>query len=230
MAVIRCPACGKPNPDFLEKCQYCEAQLKPGAGASAEDTLIRAPAGTVRCQACGRANAADREFCQYCEARLRPLVAGEPAPPATPASAEAAQDPLARLRSTQTFDALPAEPEAGEPAAEPDPASWMNRLRSVGAPASSEDTIVPGSRVAEPEPDWMFNEAAQAPVEESPAWLRDEPPPPADTPVPPVEAPHSADDDELPDWLANLRSTAASPAPAPTPPPEPQTAARARRS
>ena len=52
MAVIRCQACGKPNPDFLEQCQYCEARLTP-LQASAEDTLIRPPADTVRCQACG---------------------------------------------------------------------------------------------------------------------------------------------------------------------------------
>jgi hypothetical protein len=29
MADIRCPMCGKPNPDNLEVCQFCEARLKP---------------------------------------------------------------------------------------------------------------------------------------------------------------------------------------------------------
>ena len=29
MAEIRCPMCGKPNPDELDVCQYCEARLKP---------------------------------------------------------------------------------------------------------------------------------------------------------------------------------------------------------
>src|SRR6266849_5409180 len=56
MAVVRCPNCAKPNPDFLEVCQYCEAPLhggtagvnatpqaaQPGAG-SADDTLVPAP-------------------------------------------------------------------------------------------------------------------------------------------------------------------------------------------
>lgn len=29
MAEIRCPMCGKPNPEELDVCQYCEARLKP---------------------------------------------------------------------------------------------------------------------------------------------------------------------------------------------------------
>ena len=55
MAVIRCPNCGKPNPEFLELCQYCDTPLPagdaPGGGTPAEaarpgnndDTLIRLP-------------------------------------------------------------------------------------------------------------------------------------------------------------------------------------------
>src|SRR5258708_39766129 len=52
MAVIRCPNCGKPNPDFLEVCQYCDARLHTADGApvdsrapsSADDTLVGPPA------------------------------------------------------------------------------------------------------------------------------------------------------------------------------------------
>ena len=32
MGEIRCPMCGKPNPDELDVCQYCEARLKPLIG------------------------------------------------------------------------------------------------------------------------------------------------------------------------------------------------------
>ena len=32
MGEIRCPMCGKPNPDDLDVCQYCEARLKPLIG------------------------------------------------------------------------------------------------------------------------------------------------------------------------------------------------------
>ena len=29
MADIRCPNCGKNNPDFLDVCQFCQTPLKP---------------------------------------------------------------------------------------------------------------------------------------------------------------------------------------------------------
>ena len=29
MAEIKCPMCGKPNPEELDVCQFCEARLKP---------------------------------------------------------------------------------------------------------------------------------------------------------------------------------------------------------
>ena len=29
MADIRCPNCGKDNPDFLDVCQFCQTPLKP---------------------------------------------------------------------------------------------------------------------------------------------------------------------------------------------------------
>ena len=29
MAEIRCPMCGKPNPEELDICQFCEARLRP---------------------------------------------------------------------------------------------------------------------------------------------------------------------------------------------------------
>jgi hypothetical protein len=37
MADIRCPMCGKPNPDDLEKCAFCGARLKPLLAPSPED-------------------------------------------------------------------------------------------------------------------------------------------------------------------------------------------------
>ncbi len=205
MAIIRCQACGKPNPDFLENCQYCEARLTPVLAAAADETLIRPPANTVRCQACGRSNPDHLENCQYCEARLKPLLAGPPPAVAqTPAAPPA--DLLARLRSTQTFEAASLEPE-GEPPETADAAAWMNRLRDVGS--SSTGAQAPGSPPpAEPEPDWMFEPEPEAPLPDETSWQRREPPPPAD-------APRADSDDALPDWMANLRSSAVVPVPTP---------------
>ena len=50
MAEIRCPMCGKPNPDDLEVCQFCHARLKPMRPTSPQDERqssdsSRAPAG-----------------------------------------------------------------------------------------------------------------------------------------------------------------------------------------
>lgn len=203
MAVIRCQACGKPNPDFLEACQYCEAPLKP-APSAADETLARAPASTVRCQACGRSNPDHLENCQYCEARLKP-------PPAEP---PAASDPLAQLRASQTFAREPDTPETEAPSEAP--AAWINRLRGAGGSPGDQDTLVPPSRAAaEPEPEWMFTlPGSEPPRTDEPTWLRDEPPPPADTT-------RASDEDDLPDWLRDLRSSAAAAAPIQPDPTEP---------
>src|SRR5690349_7872200 len=100
MAIIRCPSCGKPNPDFLDVCQYCETPLagggQPGAPAgqpaasapapraAPDETIVSGSAKTVRCQACGRVNPADLDVCQYCQARFKPLVAEQPGIQSTP--------------------------------------------------------------------------------------------------------------------------------------------------
>ena len=39
MAEIRCPMCGKPNPDDLAVCQFCQARLKPMRPASHPEEL-----------------------------------------------------------------------------------------------------------------------------------------------------------------------------------------------
>jgi len=40
MAEIRCPMCGKSNPDHLDHCKFCEARLKPLIAPSAGDDLF----------------------------------------------------------------------------------------------------------------------------------------------------------------------------------------------
>jgi len=89
MAIIRCQSCGKPNPDFLEVCQYCDARLKPLTGMLSPESAAP-PAeqpGTIRCPACGKPNPNFLEVCQFCDARLVPLGAA-PSLEAAPPSAE----------------------------------------------------------------------------------------------------------------------------------------------
>jgi hypothetical protein len=49
MAEIRCPMCGKPNPDNLDVCQFCEARLKPLTASLPSDAVP--PDGTDGLQA-----------------------------------------------------------------------------------------------------------------------------------------------------------------------------------
>src|SRR5688572_32819414 len=114
MAVIRCQACGKPNPDFLEICQYCDAPLRGGAPAVTPSPEATAEQGTLRCQACGKSNPDFLEVCQYCEARLKPLTAGVPSPgDLTPSTSG---DTLTRLRaSAAPIEEEPEPEETAEP-------------------------------------------------------------------------------------------------------------------
>jgi hypothetical protein len=198
MAVIRCQSCGKPNPDFLEVCQYCDARLKPLTGEAPEAAPAPAaePAAVVRCQSCGKPNPAFLETCQFCDARLKPLEAG-----AAPEAESAPMDTLDRLRAVVPPEAPEPEPTFG-PAptqAEPDwlwsgvteeqeaktpPAEapdWMSALRASAQPAE-----------AEAEPDWMsaLRSAEAAPPEEA------------------------APAEEVPDWLRSMRAESEAPAPA----------------
>ncbi len=212
MAIIRCPACGKPNPDFLDVCQYCETTLigggQPGgppAGepspaaaalkAAADETIIGGSAQTIRCQACGRSNPAHLDNCQYCQARLKPMVAGtSSSAAATPASALA--DP--------PVSAEPAEPSV----------NLLNRLRTMGTitnpPAETEPEPEP-EELVEPSPaNWMsrlrgMTDSAEtasamdaAPVEPDWMWTGQQPDEAAAAPPPTEVSPGS---DELPDWL-----------------------------
>src|SRR5262245_36742206 len=82
MPVIRCQACGKPNPDFLDVCQYCEARLKPmgdlgpiGSPGAADETLIARPATPPPASDAPAGSMMDR---------LRSMEAGKAAAPAEP--------------------------------------------------------------------------------------------------------------------------------------------------
>lgn len=209
MAVIRCQSCGKPNPDFLEVCQYCDARLKPLEGGPAPEPAAP-PAeqpGMVRCPACGKLNPNFLEVCQFCDARLVPLGAAPPleaAPPLAdkpgivrcpacgkpnPAIADVCQYCDARLKPLA----------AGEPKAAPT-LDTLDRLRAIVPPSEPEpETFAPAPQQAEP--DWMWT---GAPAED------------ADAAKPAVEDVRSAapGTPAADDWMSALRGAAAQPAPA----------------
>ncbi|MCC7358622.1 MAG: hypothetical protein IT317_04045 [Anaerolineales bacterium] len=208
MPIMRCPSCGKPNPDFLDVCQYCEKPLHPATPASpapaqrpgADETLVSAAA--VRCPSCGRGNPAHVEVCQHCQARLKPLLAGGAAPAAPDVEADGSAITLMhRLRSMGAGTPAAEPPAEPEEPADPTPANWMSRLRGVGETTPDASALEPDDTAqpspSEPqapaqEPDWMWTGAPSEP---------DAPPP--DQPPLAAPTPGSAD---LPDWLRDANA------------------------
>ena len=47
MAEVRCPNCGRSNPDSLDVCQFCQAPLKPDSVLRIGDTPIKKNTGEL---------------------------------------------------------------------------------------------------------------------------------------------------------------------------------------
>jgi hypothetical protein len=178
MADVRCPMCGKPNPEELEQCQFCQARLKPLEGRPpAKESNI--PNGTQPPLESGGEQDSIDEWLSF----LRQSEdEGEPRPfdeeqladwmkedldikmPESPESmgAEAAPDWLSSLRSFSDEDA-PDVPEVNDtqPAAVTLPADsseesgvpdWLSKLRSRHIAEEGEaDQAIPILPGEEPE-------------------------------------------------------------------------------
>lgn len=217
MAVVRCPHCNKPNPDFLDLCQYCDQPLRPGDAPAAPTPAPESNAA---------ASAWDE-------------LEGTPSSMPDPEPADAESDAPADVPSWVSALAEGDEPAQSEAPGLPD---WFSSLTTedttmIAAPATrlpidEEDTPVTSGQAA---PDWFTDpEAADAPVDAPapalPDWLSalssdapggeyDAPKPekPAlpewfDEPVaaepasaePAAEEPTLTAGDALPDWLTEM--------------------------
>src|SRR5512146_776858 len=47
MAELRCPTCGKSNPDFLDHCQFCQTPLKKDSALRIGDTPTKKDTGEL---------------------------------------------------------------------------------------------------------------------------------------------------------------------------------------
>lgn len=147
MAEIRCPMCGKPNPDDRETCSFCQARLKPLVVPPADTPPI--PAG----QEPLKKATSDLERAS--------LGGGEAIPagqePTKKNTAELEQTLPAWLRSLR--ESGESEPPAAGPA-EPSPDESL--------PFSSPAPSAPDEEL----PDWLAGLGAQAEEEEElPDWL-----------------------------------------------------------
>ena len=215
MAVIRCPACGKPNPDFLDICQYCDTPLHepaaPAAGAAA-------PAASQ--PAAPEGGEPEQELL----ARLR-SASTTPEEEAEAQPISEIPDWLSRLGGLEGGpEATPAQPGAETSESASKVASWLDSLRSEEPKekAESRDWYWTGTQ-GEAEPS-AAKEAAPAPTGELPDWLRA---------IGPSEtgqaAPATDESAGLPDWLQGVSaaSTAAKPEPPQPLPPSPKAPAAA---
>lgn len=177
MAEIRCPMCGKPNPEDLEICQFCQARLRPLIAPSPDD----------------RPRVTEEESAQP-EPEQEPIVSQpsvpeESAPPVgdardvaawleeleetesgsgvespreeQPSEISASSDEeipewLATIRARAMADQLitPEEKEEEEEAASEDEATWLSRLREKRQ-AGLEEQVDTGPLVEESEEDYL---------------------------------------------------------------------------
>lgn len=211
MAEIRCPMCGKPNPDHLEVCQHCQARLKPlvSPPGSASDSGL--PDWLRDMGAEEEVSSSEDEATEWL-ARLQDEGGGESEPEApqapvdqTPSAPEGEEaDRLGEIRSLaadeQGVEVEPPPTRGAAPSAPEDhPPDWLDQLGEMGEYDEDEDEPDSlDSRVETPEdeeddqfPDWL-SEMGEA--EE------------AETGIPEsrVETPSDQEDDQLPDWLGEM--------------------------
>lgn len=193
MEEIRCPMCGKPNPDHLEICQHCQARLKPLIMSWQDDSA----AGT---------NEPDSglpdwlRLDQSDEATLH-----DEAPPEADSEDD---DWLTRLR--REGDSEPVEippPDEHAESGEPESEDWLLRIRAMrdadaeipqedASSSDDESSIFDGTL-----PSWMTGKDEKPAEEKLPDWLTtiSEEPAAAATPKP-VEEPEGG----IPEWLSTV--------------------------
>jgi hypothetical protein len=213
MADIRCPMCGKLNPDDRDVCEFCGARLKPLTGALAaanEEPIHPGEEPTPR---------STSELEKTLPEWLRNLRQAE-----EPGAEQPLQEPAAEDEQADEFfkhlAALSAEPEAapeqpGEPTSEAEipGGDFLNRLAGLG-PGAPEPEPTSSTPSTSPSDDLLAGLSAVsaasvpgAPAEgevaaQPPNWLAG------------LSSAQDAQEEETPDWLKTISSKFARPAPA----------------
>ncbi len=231
MAEIRCPMCGKPNPDHIEVCQHCQARLKPLVASSPGES--------------------DSELPTW----LRDMEGEKDEIP----SSEQEADALEWLTQLRGEDEGESEPELSEapdvetsPPFETEGEDWLQRIRpeekealeEPKEPEEPEETEGPEEPTSDL-PAWLDDfdqgeqEAASEPLadeqdEDLPAWFRAEQESPAEeaSATPDSQLPFregepeaEAEQEELPDWLKEEITDESIPSQDDSPPSQPESEA-----
>jgi hypothetical protein len=216
MADILCPQCGKPNPDKLEKCQFCGATLQPPGSPWS----VRPGEEPVK------KNTAEFEKVSVPPSDKEPIHPGEA--PTKKNTAELERALPSWLRSLRQKDetagditpAQPPERETPPPAPEEAPAPGPSEeglpdwLAGLGSAASDEEEEIPDWLTAlrgkgeEPRAPQVGSAAGLgAPEWVSPPGGETQPPTPEAVQEPPAETqPTTFGDIGLPDWLEKMQA------------------------
>ena len=197
MAEQRCPMCGKPNPEELEICQYCQARLKPLTAPLGEP--IRPGDEPVK-KSTSELERALPEWLRKARHPASDTTADQP--PETgelPLSKPASQVRSEKPAPSQAADLLSGLISQSTDEEEEIP-EWLANL-SGGTPTSKK---------AEPEPqlpDWLSDSSGQAEQETllPLSGKADELPPESES----GQSAFQAAETEQPDWMVDLKSEAA---------------------
>ncbi len=241
MNEIRCPMCGKPNPDDREECRYCGARLIPLVASQApEEAEYRPPPVPTEPEPPAEEPAAP--------------PAGPPPPAASPGAPAPQDDWLSALRHEGDEDDDSSFGDTGELHMDDDEedaesAGWLSRIEGEEeeAPAPTEDYLSapaqPGGLQPDPEPsaeeglpDWLESglepedTAGEKAPDRRPDWdaepgFEDVPSDALETrDIPglsfreeagPAQPPDDSSEGDVPDWLKQIRSEAPSDQPVP---------------
>ncbi len=225
MAVVRCPHCNKPNPDFLDVCQYCDEPLRadapapaaqppaPNAAAAAWDD-IETPAADASPTEPESTGDVPTWVSALADDDARP-AADTPALPDWFSSLSTEDAPVAPTPSIPeplANDDDPAPLTSGQAA--PD---WFTDADAPSAPVDVPQPALPDwlSALTTDTPGGEFDAPQPTPSTPStlPEWLADpiEPAAPETVDASPTEA--------LPDWMNDIEAPAALPAAEPMAPP-----------
>lgn len=225
MAVVRCPHCNKPNPDFLDVCQYCDAPLRADTGAS----TAQPPADNAAAAAWDDLETPSAETSPVAPEStddvpgwVSALAEGDAQPasdtPALPDWFSSLSTEDAPVASTPSIpeplanDDEPAQLTSGQAA--PD---WFTDADSPSAPIDAPQPALPDwlSALTTDTPGGEFDAPQSAPSKPTalPEWLADPVEPAAPEPAEPSPA------DELPDWMNDIEAPAVAPMAEPVSPP-----------
>lgn len=221
MAILQCPSCSRPNPDFLDNCQYCGKALRLEDDQDAQS--VGQPVTPTP-------EASDLPDWMRNTGDLPPLGTEPEGAGEMPAWLRAATDELKPSPSTSDEELPDWLQQVSKPLVQPNPAAGPEAadvpdwLKAMGATGGLEPEAPPAPATSGEMPDWLkaatdqlpatpppVGGAATGPItgsieEEVPDWLKamGATGPMAVPATPPAGEPTGPIEEDLPDWLKSM--------------------------